>query len=179
MADEPSSGNPAETNPPAEQNPGGGQKPGGEPDYKALYEGEKAAHEKAKAESRKWENFAKSNKEKAEKWDAASGGSDSIEQRIAALEDRNKALEDEKERAGIVAKVSKDTGVPAEIVATLNGEGEEELAAQAKAISSAYKTPGGAPKVPEAGKFPKEKGKSQDDDKRQFVRDLLGNVKQQ
>lgn len=67
-------------------------------------------------------------------------------------------LKAERERAAIVAQVAKDTGVPLSVVEALNGADAAELAAQAKSIAEQYKTPGGAPSVPEAGSFPKDDG---------------------
>lgn len=138
---------------------------GGEPDYKALYEA-------AKAESQKWERRSKKNFEKASKYDELVGGEGSIEERIAALEADKRRLEDEKSRAQLVKSVAKATGVPESIVSTLSATDEEALTAQAKTIAENYKTPGGAPRVPESGQFAHEDGKSVDE-KRAFVRDLI------
>ena len=118
---------------------------GGEPDYKALYE-------EAKANSRKWEERAKANKEKADKYDEAAGDEESLEARIAKLEADKAALERQQERQALVAKVAADTGVAETIVATLNGDDEKSLTAQAQAIAGLM--PKGAPFAPEAGKFP-------------------------
>ena len=138
----------------------------GEPDYKALYES-------TKAESRKWERQSKKNFEKAKKYDELVAGEQSVEDRIAALEASNKQLEDEKSRAALVKSVAKATGVPESIVSSLSATDEDGLAAQAKAIAENYRLPGGAPKVPEAGKFPKGEQGGADDDKRRFVRELF------
>lgn len=140
----------------------GGQKP----DYKALYEA-------SVKESRKWEERAKANKDKADKWDEASAGSDSIEERIAALESENKQMKDATARHALVAKVAAATGLSETLVASLNGSDEEALTAQAKAIADLK--PKGAPNAPEAGKFPREKqAEGEDAEKRKFVRQLLG-----
>lgn len=120
-----------------------------QPDYKALYES-------TKAESRKWERQSKKNFEKAKKYDELVAGEQSVEDRIAALEADKKRLEGEKERAKLVKAVAAETGVPESIVSTLSATDEETMTAQAQAIAENYKTPGGAPKAPEAGKFPKE-----------------------
>lgn len=141
---------------------------GGAPDYKALYES-------TKAESRKWERQSKKNYEKAKRYDELMAGEQSVEDRIAALEASNKQLEDEKARAAVVKSVAKATGVPEQIVSSLSATDEDGLTAQAKAIAENYKLPGGAPKVPEAGRFPSgEQGKAGDEDKRRFVRELFG-----
>jgi hypothetical protein len=77
---------------------------------------------------------------------------------VASIEAANKALSDEKERAKLVKSVAAATGVPESIVSTLSATDEETMTAQAQAIAENYKTPGGAPKAPEAGKFPKDGG---------------------
>lgn len=118
-------------------------------DYKAMYE-------QAIAESRKWESRSKANAEKAKKYDELESAKRTLEDRVASIEAANKALEDEKERAKLVKAVAKETGVPESIVSSLSATDEETMTAQAKAIAEAYKTPGGAPKAPEAGIFPRD-----------------------
>jgi len=135
-----------------------------ETDYKSLYE-------QMKAESRKWEGRAKANKEKADKWDAASGGNESVEERIAKLESENQAMRDAKERHDLVTKVAAATKLEYDVVASLNGTDEETLTKQAQAIAGLK--PKGAPNAPEAGKFPRADN-AKDDDKRKFVRQLFG-----
>jgi len=135
-------------------------------DYKAMYE-------QAISESRKWETRSKANAEKAKKYDEMEEAKKTLEERVASIEAANKALSDEKERAKLVKAVAKATGVPESIVSTLSATDEESMTAQAQAIAENYKTPGGAPKAPEAGKFPKGEGAT--DEKRQFVRDLFKN----
>ena len=136
-------------------------------DYKALYES-------TKAESRKWEKRSKENYEKAKKYDELTAGEKTVEDRIAALEADKQRLESEKTRAALVKSVAKETGVPESIVSSLSATDEDALTAQAKAIAENYKVPGGAPKAPEAGKFPKNNDGATDE-KRQFVRDLFKN----
>lgn len=123
-----------------------------EPDYKALYE-------QLKAESRKWEDRSKQNKAKADKLDELMAGNDSIEERIAALEAENKAMKDAEKRHALVVKVANETGLSESMVSTLSGADEDSLMEQAKAIADAIDAakPTGAPNVPEAGKFPREK----------------------
>lgn len=146
--------------------PAQGGEGGQEPDYKAMYEA-------SVKESRKWEERAKANKDKADKWDAASAGSDSIEDRIAALESENKQMKDATARHALVAKVAAATGLSEALVESLNGADEEALTAQAKAIADLK--PKGAPSAPEAGKFPREQKHGEaDEDKRKFVRQLFG-----
>ena len=120
-------------------------------DYKAMYE-------QAISESRKWETRSKANAEKAKKYDEMEEAKKTLEERVASIEAANKALSDEKERAKLVKSVANATGVPESIVSTLSATDEETMTAQAQAIAENYKTPGGAPKAPEAGKFPKDGG---------------------
>ena len=91
---------------------------------------------------------------------------------MSTIEAANKALEDEKARARLVKDVAKATGVPESIVSTLSATDEETMTAQANAIAENYKTPGGAPKAPEAGKLP-QVDECADDEKRLFVRNLF------
>lgn len=137
-------------------------------DYKAMYE-------QAISESRKWESRSKANAEKARKYDEMESANKTLEERVSTIEAANKALESEKARAKLVKDVARATGVPESIVSSLSATDEEAMTAQAQAIADNYKTPGGAPKAPEAGKFPKgEQANVGDDDKRRFVRELLG-----
>lgn len=154
-------------NPDVEPNAGAAQGgEGQEQDYKALYE-------QLKAESRKWEDRSKQNKAKADKLDELMAGNSSIEERIAALEAENKAMKDAETRHALVAKVAAAVGLPESLVGTLNGQDEETLTAQAKAVADLK--PKGAPNAPEAGKFPREQqAESADAEKRKFVRQLLG-----
>lgn len=117
-----------------------------EPDYKAMYE-------QAIAASRKWESRAKANKEKADKWDAASTGGVSVEERIAKLEKENEDMRTSAARRDLVAKVAAETGLSESIVGALNGSDEDSLIEQAKAIADLK--PKGAPSAPEAGVFPR------------------------
>ena len=156
----------AENNEGAQQAPQEPHGSEGGTDYKALYE-------QTLAESRKWEKRSKANAEKAKAYDELESANKTLEERVGAIEAANKALEGEKARASLVKTVAASTGVSEAIVSTLAGEDEETLTAQAQAIAAAYKTPGGAPNVGEAGKFPHD-GEGVDE-RRQFVRDLLGN----
>ena len=99
-------------------------------------------------------------KAKAEEYDKqVEAGKSELERandKLAKANAELNALKAEKERAAIVAQVAKDTGVPLSVVESLNGEDAEALKEQAESIAAQYKQPGGAPKVPEAGTFPKE-----------------------
>lgn len=129
-------------------------------DYKAMCE-------QLKAESRKWEERSKANKAKADQLDKLMAGNNSVEERIAALEAENKAMKDARARQELVAKVATETELPESLVASLNGEDEESLMEQAKAIANLK--PKGAPNVPEAGKFPRDEKKGSGD----WLRDAL------
>lgn len=118
-------------------------------DYKAMYE-------QAISESRKWESRSKANAEKAKKYDEMEEAKKTLEERVASIEAANKALSDEKARAALVKAVAAATGVPESIVSTLSATDEETMTAQANAIAENYKAPGGAPKAPEAGIFPRD-----------------------
>lgn len=118
-------------------------------DYKTMYE-------QAIAESRKWESRSKSNAEKAKKYDELESAKKTLEERVSEIEAANKALEDEKARITLVKFVAESTGVPESIVASLSATDEDTLTEQAKAIAENYKLPGGAPKMGEAGKFPRD-----------------------
>lgn len=135
-----------------------------EKDYKAMYE-------QAIAESRKWESRSKANADKAKKYDELESAKKTLEERVASIEATNKALEDEKARAALVKFVSESTGVPESIVSSLSATDEDALTTQAKAIADNYKLPGGAPKVTEAGKFPKDEQDS--GDMRKFAHELF------
>lgn len=124
-----------------------------ERDYKALWEAAKADAEKWKSSSRKWESSSRSNADKAKAYDEAQAKSRTVEERLAALEGENRALRESKARADLVSSVAKATGVPADVVAMLNGSDSEQLTAQAQAIAEATKTMPSAPSAPEAGKL--------------------------
>lgn len=111
-----------------------GGKPQGtpaEPDYKALYEAEKEAKEKAIAESRKWEGRSKANKA------ASAKAEKTAEERIADLESKLSEKERAEELAKLKAKVAQKKGVDADL---LVGETEEEMEAWADKLLKAFKT---------------------------------------
>lgn len=136
-----------------------------EPDYKALYE-------QAQEEIGKWKSFSRKNESRAKNNEGAATQLADLTKRLEALEGENTTLKAEAERKQLVAKVAKGTGVPESIVSMLSAEDEKALTAAAKAIADAYKTPGGAPRVPEGGKF--SRSESGTDDRREFIRQLLG-----
>lgn len=121
------------------------QTPAPGPDYKAQME-------EWKANARKWEKLAKANAEKARGYESASEKAKTVEERVAALESENRAYREREERTALVKAVAKATGVSESVVAALNGEDEDALTEQAKAVAAAFK-PSAAPSAPEAGKL--------------------------
>ena len=129
------------------QSDGGGQ----EPDYKAMYE-------QVKSESRKWEERAKANKDKADELDRLKAGDESVVDRLSKLEAKYKAMKDEKARQDMVSEIASETGLPVERVSQLNGSDKETLLAQAQELAKYIDSvkPKGAPNAPEAGTFPRD-----------------------
>ena len=163
---------PAETDPidPAQ---GGGTDPA--PDYKALYEN-------ALKESRKWEARSKANLKELDELKAAAPKADpTVEERLSALESENAALKASAARSALVDSVAKATGLDRSIVATLNGEDEDALTEQAKAVAAITKPAGGAPMAPEAGGKPKPGKTSKKDilgieDKKERMAAIAANI---
>ena len=102
-----------------------------------------------KALARKWERQAKANAKKAAEADA---------------------LKAEKARAGWVASVAQETGVPADVLRQFSADSEDDLKAKAEAVAEHFKKDA-LPVVPGDDKQPKEAAA---DDKRSFVRQLMG-----
>lgn len=94
-----------------------GNAPQPEPQPKGRIEpqGEQEPHVDWKAEARKWEARAKENKAKADE-----------------TNDRVSAVEAELEKTKLVMQISRETGVPPELI---HGDTADELAASAKAAS--------------------------------------------
>lgn len=132
-----------------------------EPDYKALYEAEKA-------HSRKWEKQAKANKSAASALDEANQAKKSADEKVAELEKRLDAKEKAEEYAKTAAKVAQEKGVPAELIV---GEDEESMAAWCDKMLAAFKTKP-APRVEKPGSFDKG-GKGGDEALRDFAKRLL------
>ena len=77
--------------------------------------------------------------------------------------------------------MAKATGLDRSIVATLNGEDEDALTEQAKAVAAIMKPAGGAPKAPEAGGKPKPGKPSKKDilgieDKKERMAAIAANI---
>ena len=103
-------------------------------------------YEDFKAKAAKLDELEEASKSELEK------ANDALAKATAELE----TMKAEKQRAETVAQVAKETGVPVDVVGTLNGETAEQLAEQAEAIANAYKTAQGAPSIPEAGSFARD-----------------------
>ena len=142
-----------------------GAEPNGEqePDYKALYEAEKA-------HSRKWEKQAKANKTAAEELAKAQEAGKTAEEQIADLKKRLDAKEKAEQRAKLAAKVAEKKGVPADLIV---GEDEESMEAFADKMLSHFKKKPAA-KVDKPGSFDRSGG-TEDSEIAEFTRKLLGN----
>ena len=160
---------PAETDP-IDSAQGGETDPA--PDYKALYEN-------ALKESRKWESRSKANLKELDELKAAATKTDpTVEERLSALESENASLKASAARSALVDSVAKATGLDRSIVATLNGEDEDSLTEQAKAVAAITKPAGGAP---EAGGKPKPGKPSKKDilgieDKKERMAAIAANI---
>ena len=143
----------------------GGNEPHGEgqePDYKALYEAEKA-------HSRKWEKQAKATRSAADELEKAREAGKTAEEQIADLTKRLDEMEKAEERARLAAEVAERKGVPAELIV---GDDKESMEAFAdKMLAHFKKKP--APKVDKPGAFDHGDGKD-DSGLRGFTRQLLG-----
>lgn len=147
----------------AQQVEGGEPQGTAEPDYKALYEAEKEAKEKAVAESRKWEGRSKANKA------ASAKAEKTAEERIADLESKLSEKERAERRAKAAAKVAQEKGVPADLIV---GDDEESMAEWADKMLSAFKKKP-APSVQKPGSFAKDDGRDRTE-LRDFASALLG-----
>lgn len=133
-----------------------------EKDYEELYK-------QALANSRKWEARAKENKDAAAKLAEYEQSKKSADEKVAKLTDRLDAMEKEKAHAALAAKVSKEKGVPAEL---LVGETEEDMGAWADKMTAHFKTPA-APKVEKSGSFSTASAADDKTELREFARQLL------
>lgn len=128
----------------------------GEPDYKALYEQERA-------HARTWEKRAKANKSSAEE------RAKTAEERIAELTRRLDEKERAEARARVAAGVAERKGIPVDLVV---GEDEEAMEAFADRMLKHFK-PKPAPKAEKPGGFAVDG--PDDSGLREFTRQLLGN----
>lgn len=128
-----------------------------------------------KAEARKWERRSKENADKAKAYDELQEESKSELQKAKEAAEKAKAeldaLKAEKARADLVAKVSKETGVPASLI---SGDDEDSMREYAKRLAE-WRKPKGAPKVGNAGSFDRGDGsKGGDDGRRALAREMFG-----
>lgn len=135
--------------------------PNGE-DWKAKYE-ELLGH------SREWEKKAKANKDAAEKLAELEQEKQTDSERIASLAKRLDEKEHAEARAALVAKVAKEKGVPANLIA---GDDEESMRAWADELKAAM-TPNPAARTSKPGSF--DRSSASDDPMRDVVKQLLGN----
>lgn len=136
--------------------------PNGEVDWEAKYN-ELLGH------SRDWEKKAKANKEAAEKLARLEDAKQTDAEKLASLEKRLEAKERAEARAALAAKIAKEKGVPADLIA---GDDEESMATWADKLKAAI-TPKSAAKVDKPGSF--DRGAEGDDPMRDVVRKLFNN----
>lgn len=115
-----------------------------------------------RAEARKWEQRAKSNKDAADRIAT-------IEAEKAQLAEKVTAYETKEKRAQLVSEVSQEAGVPAEV---LRGNTREELEAHAEVLKALIKPSG--PVIPGQERAPQ---KVEADPVRQFAKSLFANAK--
>lgn len=119
-----------------------------EPDYKALYEQEKA-------HSRAWEKKAKANRTAADELAKAQEAGKTAEERIADLTKRLDEKEKAEQRAKLAAKVAEKKGIPVDLIV---GDDEEAMGDFAdRMLKHFQKKP--APKVDKPGSFDRSDGK--------------------
>ena len=135
---------------------------GEEPDYKALYEAEKA-------HSRKWEKQAKANRTAADELAKAQEAGKTAEEQIADLKKRLDEKEKAEARAKLAAKVAEKKGVPADLIVGDDEDSMNEFAD--RMLKHFQKKP--APKVEKPGQFDRSDGKD-DTGLRGYARQLLG-----
>lgn len=125
-----------------------------------------------KAEARKWEKRAKENREKAEAYDGLRERSEAdlekAREAAKSYKEQLDALSAKAEMDALKAKVSKATGVPAELIA---GDDEDSMRGFAEAVARFAKPPA-APKASGAGRFAADAG----DDGKAAYRELASRV---
>ncbi|MFC2626586.1 MAG: helicase, partial [Parascardovia denticolens] len=140
----------------------------GEPDPPIDY---KTKYEEAIKHSREWENRAKANKTAADELKKLKESQMSDAEKYAALDKELTELKTKQQQAEWKTQVSKETGVPADL---LRGNSLEELQEHGKALQKALADqrkpkPAGMPK---AGSQPS--GSPADEEQRAFLRQLFG-----
>lgn len=97
----------------------------------------KAKYEQAVAESRKWEERSKANRRQADQLKGEADAARTDADRLKELEARVEGYETVERRRALVAKVSADKGLPADVVAALAGDDEETLGKAADTVAKA------------------------------------------
>lgn len=122
-----------------------------------------------KSEARKWEKRAKENADKAKKYDdiedANKSELDKLKEEKSKLEQELNGIKSERELNELKQEVSKEIGVPVDLI---KGATQEEMEEFAKAIKE-YATPKPSVKVPKSSKFD---GRDAEDDKRKLAQEL-------
>ena len=113
----------------------GSQAPEPEVDYKAKYE-------QMRAHSREWEKKARANESAAAELEKLRASQMSDLERVQKqYEDEKRradALEAERDRAAWVADVSRETGVPADLLKLVAADSKEDLAEKAASLAERY-----------------------------------------
>lgn len=134
----------------------------------------KAKYEDAIKHSRDWEKRAKDNKTAADELkqlkDASLSDQEKTAKRVKELETENAAYKTARQQAEWRSQVSKETGVPAEL---LRGDSIEDMQAFAKSIDSYLHPKPKAPAIPGQGHDPRAKAASEQT--REWVGKLFGN----
>lgn len=127
-----------------------------------------------KAEARKWEKRAKENADKAKAYDEDQEKQKSdlqkAQEQAAAYKKQVDDLNARAEQGKARAKVSQETGVPAELIV---GADEDEMREFAKKVAE-WRKPPSAPRTRKPGSFSADAGSSADAAKRELARQLFG-----
>ena len=129
-----------------------------------------------KAEARKWERRSKENAEKARAYDELQEQSKTELQRAreqaAAYKKQVDDMNAKAETDAARAKVARETGVPAELIA---GDDEDSMRAFAKAVAD-WGKPSSAPRIKKPGSFANDAGDAKDAAKRELARRMFGSA---
>ncbi|MDY2626154.1 MAG: hypothetical protein SOV74_07565 [Coriobacteriales bacterium] len=127
-----------------------------------------------KAEARKWERRSKENAEKAKAYDELQEQSKTelqkAREQAAAYKRQVDDLNAKAEADAARAKVARDTGVPAELIA---GDDEDSMRQFAEAVAK-WGKPSSAPRTRRPGSFANDAGESKDAAKRELARRIFG-----
>lgn len=93
----------------------------------------KAKYEEAIKHSRKWEDRSKANKDAATKLEELENENAEKAKKLEELEKYKAEMEHKTEREQLLAKVSNDTGIPADLIA---GDTEEEMRQWAQKVDT-------------------------------------------